>query len=100
MSPSPEETVPDGARRLRLLQLAALTSTCDRFAIAPLLVPIANRSQVLVSAASCSRRSRRVPSGTVSSGSGLTGAVSTSAVSTGSGDGRRGRPRRSSPRDG
>ena len=27
-------------RRLRLLQLAALTSTCDRFAIAPLLVVI------------------------------------------------------------
>lgn len=33
--------VPDGARRLRLLQLASLVSTCDRFAIAPLLVPIA-----------------------------------------------------------
>lgn len=32
--------VADGARRLRLLQLAALTSTCDRFAIAPLLVVI------------------------------------------------------------
>ena len=41
MSPPPEEPVPDGSRRLRLLQLAALTSTCDRFAIAPLLVPIA-----------------------------------------------------------
>ncbi len=34
------QTVPDGARKLRLLQLAALTSTCDRFAIAPLLVVI------------------------------------------------------------
>ncbi|TCK22571.1 MFS transporter [Pseudonocardia endophytica] len=33
--------VPDGVRRLRLLQLASLVSTCDRFAIAPLLVPIA-----------------------------------------------------------
>ncbi|MEQ3550033.1 MFS transporter [Pseudonocardia nematodicida] len=33
--------IPDGARRLRLLQLASLISTCDRFAIAPLLVPIA-----------------------------------------------------------
>jgi MFS family permease len=33
--------VPDGARRLRLLQLASLVSTCDRFAIAPRLVPIA-----------------------------------------------------------
>ncbi|MBP2368837.1 MFS transporter [Pseudonocardia parietis] len=41
MSPPPEDAVPDGTRRLRLLQLAALTSTCDRFAIAPLLVPIA-----------------------------------------------------------
>lgn len=30
----------EGRRRLRLLQLAALTSTCDRFAIAPLLVVI------------------------------------------------------------
>ncbi|OSY41839.1 MULTISPECIES: MFS transporter [Pseudonocardia] len=35
------DAVADGPRRLRLLQLAALTSTCDRFAIAPLLVPIA-----------------------------------------------------------
>lgn len=33
--------VADGTRRLRLLQLASLTSTVDRFAIAPLLVPIA-----------------------------------------------------------
>lgn len=33
--------VPDGVRRLRLLQLASLVSTCDRFAIAPLLVLIA-----------------------------------------------------------
>ena len=33
--------VPGGVRRLRLLQLASLVSTCDRFAIAPLLVPIA-----------------------------------------------------------
>ncbi|MDN5917000.1 MAG: MFS transporter [Pseudonocardia sp.] len=33
--------VPDGARRLRLLQVASLVSTCDRFAIAPLLVLIA-----------------------------------------------------------
>ncbi|MBN9111279.1 MAG: MFS transporter [Pseudonocardia sp.] len=33
--------VPDGAARLRLLQLSALTSTVDRFAIAPLLVEIA-----------------------------------------------------------
>ncbi|WP_224390260.1 MFS transporter [Pseudonocardia sp. ICBG1293] len=33
--------VRDGTRRLRLLQLASLTSTVDRFAIAPLLVPIA-----------------------------------------------------------
>ncbi|NMH92987.1 hypothetical protein HF519_15680, partial [Pseudonocardia bannensis] len=31
---------PDANRRLRLLQLAALTSTCDRFALAPLLVLI------------------------------------------------------------
>ncbi len=36
-----EAGVPDGVRRLRLLQLATLVSTCDRFAIAPLLVPIA-----------------------------------------------------------
>ncbi|RZT86021.1 putative MFS family arabinose efflux permease [Pseudonocardia sediminis] len=33
--------VPDGVRRLRLLQVASLVSTCDRFAIAPLLVLIA-----------------------------------------------------------
>ncbi|WP_214367126.1 MFS transporter [Pseudonocardia sp. H11422] len=31
---------PDANRRLRLLQLAALTSTCDRFSLAPLLVLI------------------------------------------------------------
>ncbi|MER7433994.1 MULTISPECIES: MFS transporter [Pseudonocardia] len=37
----PGGAVPDGTRRLRLLQLASLTSTVDRFAIAPLLVPIA-----------------------------------------------------------
>lgn len=36
-----DDGVPGGARRLRLLQLAALISTCDRFAVAPLLVPIA-----------------------------------------------------------
>lgn len=41
MSTPPQDTVPDGTRRLRLLQLASLTSTCDRLAIAPLLVPIA-----------------------------------------------------------
>jgi len=35
------DPVADGPRRLRLLQLAALISTCDRFAIAPLLVPVA-----------------------------------------------------------
>jgi predicted MFS family arabinose efflux permease len=33
-------TTVEERRRLRLLQLAALTSTCDRFAIAPLLVVI------------------------------------------------------------
>ena len=38
---SADDGVPGGTRRLRLLQLASLTSTCDRFAIAPLLVPIA-----------------------------------------------------------
>ncbi|ALE73121.1 permease [Pseudonocardia sp. EC080610-09] len=42
MSTTPgDDGVPDGPRRLRLLQLASLISTCDRFAIAPLLVPIA-----------------------------------------------------------
>ncbi|MEJ8277575.1 MFS transporter [Pseudonocardia spirodelae] len=41
MSATPDDVVPDGPRRLRLLQLASLVSTCDRFAIAPLLVPIA-----------------------------------------------------------
>lgn len=39
---SADDGVPGGTRRLRLLQLASLTSTCDRFAIAPLLVPIAS----------------------------------------------------------
>ncbi len=38
-------------RRLRLLQLAALTSTCDRFAIAPLLVLIARDLEVSLGAA-------------------------------------------------
>ncbi|WP_219418546.1 MFS transporter [Pseudonocardia nigra] len=39
--PSPVDApVTNARRRLRLLQLAALTSTCDRFAIAPLLVVI------------------------------------------------------------
>lgn len=37
-------------RRLRLLQLAALTSTCDRFAIAPLLVVIARDLDVTLGA--------------------------------------------------
>jgi MFS family permease len=43
--------VPDGARRLRLLQLVALTSTIDRFAIAPLLVLIAADLHVSLAAA-------------------------------------------------
>lgn len=42
MSDPERATAPAGERgRLRLLQLAALTSTCDRFAIAPLIVVIA-----------------------------------------------------------
>jgi MFS family permease len=43
--------VPDGTRRLRLLQLVALTSTIDRFAIAPLLVLIAADLHVSLAAA-------------------------------------------------
>lgn len=45
------DVVPDGTRRLRLLQLVAVTSTIDRFAIAPLLVLIAVDLRVSLAAA-------------------------------------------------